>query len=107
MKPPGAGLFPKGRESQGVTYASPCALATPVSSREAVGIGGTTVSSQFSATFSDPGIFHDFPGRKELKFFSQLGKIINLMLLPLFSIPWPPSCVILPVTMHAIVNKKH
>lgn len=37
VKPPGAGLFPKGMESQGVTYASPWAAATPNEAWESSG----------------------------------------------------------------------
>lgn len=42
-----------------------------------MGIGDTAVSLQFFSISSDPRLFQDLPGRKGLKFFPEVGKIVN------------------------------
>lgn len=42
---------------------------------------------------SDPRLIQDLPGRKGLKFFSEVGTIFNLMLVPLFPAPAASSCL--------------
>ena len=88
----------------GVTHASPEAAAAPLKPGEAMGIGDAAVSSQVFSISADPRRFRGLPARKGLKIFLGVGEIFKLTLVPLFPCP---SCVILPLMVHALVNKKH